>query len=126
SQLVQVAEIAGVTTTDVVRVATHGGASASDWAIAHAIQTVTGRSAAETMWAGRARQAIPETPAQTNPNAEYDPEVRIYPENTSPEDSNRISAHHPGDTEDTENVEDTEGAEEQAERVAAQNLADQV
>ena len=124
SQLVQVAEIAGVTTTDVVRVATHGGASASDWAIAHAIEQVTGRPAAETMWAGRARQAIPETPAQTNPNAEYDPEVRIYPENTSPEDSNRISAHHPGDHEHDEDDQDT--SDVQAERVAARALADQV
>src|SRR5690625_4346863 len=126
SLIAQVAEIAGTTTTDVVRVATHGGASASDWAIAHAIEQFTARPAAETMWAGRARQADPEQATQTNPRAEYDPEVTIYPENTSPEDSNRIAPHHPGDTEDTENVEDTEGAEEQAERVAAQNLADQV
>src|SRR5690625_2085891 len=119
SQLVQVAEIAGVTTTDVVRVATHGGTSASDWAIAHAIQQVTGRDAAETMWAGRNRQADPEQATQTNPRAIHDPEVTIYPENTSPEDSNRIAPHHPGDTEDTENVEDVD--DDQAERVAAQN-----
>lgn len=124
SQLVQVAEIAGVTTTDVVRVATHGGTSASDWAIAHAIQQVTGRDAAETMWAGRNRQADPEQATQTNPRAIHDPEVTIYPENTSPEDSNRIAPHHPGDTEDTENVEDVD--DDQAERVAAQNLADQL
>ena len=123
SQLVQVAEIAGTTRADVVRVATHGGTSASDWAIAHAIQQVTGRDAAETMWAGRARQTEPETPAQTNPRAAHDPEVRIYPENTSPEDSNRIAPHHPGDHEHDEDTSDTE---DDAERVAAQTLADSV
>src|SRR5699024_694816 len=124
SQLVQVAEIAGVTTTDVVRVATHGGTSASDWAIAHAIQQDTGRAAAGTVWAGRNRRADPEQATQTNPRAVHDPEVTIYPANPSPADSNRIAPHHPGDTEDTEDVEDVD--DDQAERVAAQNLADQV
>src|SRR5690625_3842725 len=124
SLIAQVAEIAGTTTTDVVRVLSHGGTTQTDWSIARAIQTVNGRSAAETMWAGRARQAVPEQATQTNPNAVHDPAVTIYPENTSPEDSNRIAPHHPGDTEDTENVEDVD--DDQAERVAAQNLADQV
>lgn len=132
SQLVQVAEIAGTTTTDVVRVLSHGGTTQTDWAIAHAIEQVTGRDAYELMLtAGRTAEVAriwadtgtpAEAPAQTNPRAEYDPTVTIYPENTSPEDSNRIAPHHPGDTEDTENVED----DDQAERVAAQNLADQV
>lgn len=119
SQLVQVAEIAGTTTTDVHRVLSHGGITREDWAIAHAIESVTGRDAAETMWAGRAREAEPETPAQTNLNAEYDPEVVIYPENTSPDETRQVAAHHPGDH--AEDVED-----DQAERVAAQTLADQV
>ena len=124
SLIAQVMQVAQTTRADVIRVLSHGGTTAQDWAIAHAIHTVTGRSAAETMWAGRARQADPEQATQTNPNAVHDPEVRIYAENTSPEDSNRIAPHHPGDTEDTENVEDVD--DDQAERVAAQNLADQV
>src|SRR5690625_5117176 len=124
SLIAQVMQVAQATRADVIRVLSHVGTTAHDWAIDHAIQTVTGRSAAETMWAGRARQANPEQPTQTNPNAVHDPTVTIYPENTSPEDSNRIAPHHPGDTEDTENVEDVD--DDQAERVAAQNLADQV
>ena len=136
SLIAQVAEIAGTTTTDVVRVLSHGGTTQTDWAIAHAIHTATGRDPFELMLtAGRAAEVAriwadtgtpAETPAQTNPNAVHNPEVTIYPENTSPEDSNRIAPHHPGDTEDTENVEDTEGAEEQAERVAANHLANSV
>src|SRR5699024_3370653 len=109
----------GANRADIFRVATRGGVTEADWAIAHAIEQVTGRSAAETMWAGRARQANPEQATQTNPNAVHDPTVTIYPENTSPEDSNRTAPHHPGDTDDTEDVED----DDQAERVAAQNLA---
>src|SRR5690625_2495827 len=134
SLIAQVAEIAGTTTTDVVRVLSHGGTTQTDWAIAHAIHTVTGRDPYELMLtAGRAAEVAriwadtgtpAETPAQTNPNAVHNPEVTIYPENTSPEDSNRIAPHHPGDTEDTEDVEDVD--DDQAEWVAAQNLADQV
>ena len=136
SLIAQVMQVAQTTRADVIRVLSHGGTTQTDWAIAHAIHTVTGRDPYELMLtAGRTAEVAriwadtgtpAETPAQTNPRAEHDPEVTIYPENTSPEDSNRIAPHHPGDTEDTENVEDTEGAEEQAERVAAQNLADQV
>src|SRR5699024_1147233 len=129
SLIAQVMQVAQTTRADVIRVLSHGGTTAQYWAIAHAIQTVTGRSAAETMWAGRARQANPEQATQTNPRAEYDPEVTIYPENTSPEDSNRIAPHHPSTHEDvedtdTENVEDID--DDQAERVAAQNLANSV
>lgn len=124
SLIAQVMQVAQATRADVIRVLSHGGTTAQDWAIAHAIQTVTGRSAAETMWAGRARQANPEQATQTNPNAVHDPTVTIYPENTSPEDSNRIAPHHPSNHEDVEDTEDVD--DEQAERVAAQNLADQV
>lgn len=128
SQLVQVAEIAGTTTTDVIRVLSHGGTTQTDWAIAHAIEQVTGRSAADTMWAGRARRANPAQTTQTNPRAIHDPEVRIYAENTSPEATPTVLPDHPSThVDDTvEDVEDTEGAEEQAERVAAQNLAEAV
>jgi len=126
SLIAQVAEIAGTTTTDVVRVLSHGGTTQTDWAIAHAIQTVTGRSAAETMWAGRARQADPEQATQTNPNAVHDPAVTIYPENTSPEDSNRIAPHHPSTHEDVEDTDTEDVDDEQAERVAANHLANQV
>ena len=132
SQLVQVAEIAGTTTTDVVRVLSHGGTTQTDWAIAHAIQTVTGRDAYELMLtAGRTAEVAriwadtgtpAEAPAQTNPNAVHDPTVTIYPENTSPEDSNRIAPHHPSNHEDVEDTEDVD--DEQAERVAANHLAD--
>lgn len=127
SLIAQVMQVAQATRADVVRVVSHGGITREDWAIAHAIESVTGRSAAETMWAGRARQADPEQATQTNPNAVHDPEVTIYPENTSPEDSNRIAPHHPSNHEDVEDT-DTENVEDddQAERVAAQNLADQV
>src|SRR5690625_2267919 len=127
SLIAQVMQVAQTTRADVLRVLSHGGTTAQDWAIAHAIQTVTGRAAAETMWAGRARQADPEQATQTNPRAIHDPEVTIYPENTSPEDSNRIAPHHPSNHEDVEDT-DTENVEDddQAERVAAQNLADQV
>jgi hypothetical protein len=132
SLIAQVMQVAQTTRADVIRVLSHGGTTAQDWAIAHAIQTVTGRSAAETMWAGRARQANPEQATQTNPRAVHDPTVTIYPENTSPEDSNRIAPHHPSNheddtVEDTEDTEDTEDVDDdQAERVAAQNLADQL
>ena len=111
SLIAQVMQVAQTTRADVIRVLSHGGTTAQDWAIAHAIQTVTGRSAAETMWAGRARQANPEQATQTNPRAEYDPEVTIYPENTSPEDSNRIAPHHPGTVEDDTVEDDTEQAQ---------------
>ena len=98
SQLAQVAEIAGVSTADVVRVASEGGSSRADWAIAHAIEQVTNRPAADIMWAGASRETR-HTPATTptNPAAKHDRTVRIYPENTSPEDANRIAPHHPGD-----------------------------
>lgn len=137
SLIAQVMQVAQTTRADVHRVLSHGGTTAQDWAIAHAIHTVTGRDPYELMLtAGRTAEVariwadtgeVAETPAQTNPRAIHDPEVTIYPENTSPEDSNRIAPHHPGDTEDTENVEEVEEVDDdQAEWVAAQNLADQV
>lgn len=81
SQLVQVAEIAGVSTVEVVRVATRGGTTTADWDIAHAIEAVTGRPATDTMWAGPAREArqSPEA-APANPHAVHEPETTVYAE----------------------------------------------
>ena len=120
----------GANRADIFRVATRGGVTEADWAIAHAIEQVTGRSAAETMWAGRARQADLGQVIPTNPRAEYDETITVYPENTSPEATPTVLPDHPSTHEDDtlEDVEDTdtEGAEEQAERVAANHLANQV
>lgn len=84
SQLAQVAEIAGVSTADVVRVATGGGTTAADWAIAAALEQVTGRPAAETMWAGPSREArhTPQT-APANPEAKHDRTVTVYAEDSN-------------------------------------------
>ena len=56
----QVAEVAGATTADVHRVLSHGGRTQDDWAIAHAIQTITGRSAYELMLTAGRDQMIAE------------------------------------------------------------------
>ena len=126
----QVAEVAGVTTADVIRVLSHGGTTQDDWAIAHAVQAVTGRSAYELMftagrsaeiaeiWAGSRADAAPVAP--TNPRAVHDPDVVIYAENTSPDETRQIAPHHPGDHDD-EIVEDTQEQDEQA---TADQLAD--
>ena len=98
SMIALVMRKANASRADVVRVATRGGSSRADWAIAHAIEQATGRPAADIMWAGPSREArhTPHT-TPTNPAAKHDRTVRIYPENTSPEDANRIAPHHPGD-----------------------------
>src|SRR5699024_11081729 len=97
----------------------------------------TGRDAYELMLtAGRTAEVariwadtgeVAETPAQTNPNAVHAPEVRIYAENTSPENSNRITPHHPS-THAADTVESTQDLhdEHQAEQAAANHLANQV
>jgi len=122
SLIAQVAEIAGTTTADVHRVLSHGGTTTQDWAIAHAIHTVTGRDPYELMLtAGRAAEVAriwadtgtpAETPAQTNPRAIHDPEVTIYPENTSPEAAPTVLPDHPGTVEDdtVENVDEQDQA----------------
>lgn len=93
------------TRADVVRVLNHGGSTEADWAIAHAIEAVTGRSAYELMmlagrdaevaeiWADSRAEADPVAP--TNPRAVYDPEITVYPEHTSPEEDREVIAHHP-------------------------------
>ena len=117
SLIAQVAEIAGTTTADVHRVLSHGGTTQADWAIAHAIHTVTGRSAYDFMlmagrdveiaaiWADTGTPA--ESPAPTNPHAVHDPTVRIYGENTSPEAAPTVLPDHPGAVED-DTVEDVD------------------
>lgn len=125
SQLTEIAEIAGATVADVVRVATHGGTTAADWDIAHAIQQVTGRPAAEVMWAEHSRRPEAPVPAPTNPQAVYDPEVTVYGENTSPEDPNRIAPHHPGDEDPgTDQTEDEADEATQVEELAAKVYSD--
>lgn len=126
--IVEVARVAGVTSADVHRVLFHGGTTADDWAIAHAIEQVTGRDAYEFMmsagrsaeiaeiWADSRTDATPVAP--TNPRAVHDPETVIYGEDTSPESPNRIAPHHPGDHEEI--------VEEQDEQATAEQLADAV
>ena len=126
----QVAEVAGVTSADVHRVLSHGGHTQADWAIAHAIQDLTGRNAYELMytagrsadiaqiWADTSADAEPVAP--TNPRAIHDPEIVIYGENTSPDETRQIAPHHPGDHD--EEVEDT--PEQTADQLADTLLAD--
>ncbi|MFJ6022947.1 hypothetical protein ACIQFP_26685 [Nocardiopsis alba] len=57
SLIAQVTATTGASRDDVLRVATHGGTSQADWAIAHAIENAGGRSAYELMLtAGRAQE----------------------------------------------------------------------
>lgn len=127
--IAEVAQVAGVTTADVHRVLNHGGTTQADWNIAHAVQTVTGRSAYELMltvgreqevaaiWADSRADTDPVAP--TNPRAVHDPDIVIYGENTSPEETRQVAPHHPGEHND-EIVEDTQ---EQTEAAAAEQLA---
>ena len=108
--IAQVAEIAGTTTADVHRVLSHGGTSQTDWAIAHAIEQVTGRDPYELMltagrqaevariWADTGTPA--EAPASTNPNAVHDPTVTIYEEHTAPDAPQAALPDHPNTTDD--------------------------
>lgn len=109
SQLAKVVEITGATTADVVRVASEGGTSTRDWDIAHAIETVNGRPAAETMWAGAAREAR-HTPATTptNPAAKHDRTVRIYEEPTAPDAPQTVLPDHPHEDPEPEEAERSE------------------
>ncbi|MCY9787953.1 hypothetical protein KIK06_29155 [Nocardiopsis sp. EMB25] len=128
SRIAQVMEATGATRADVVRVATHGGTTRADWDIAHAIEAITGRSAYELMRTAGYREAVAEiwsgsraeaeTPAPTNPRAEYDPEVVVYGENTAPDDLNRIAPHHPHD-DDQDQEDDLQAAAELAAHVHA-------
>lgn len=115
----KVMEATGALKEDVLRVATQGGTSQADWAIAYEIEAITGRPAADIMWAAQDRLPEPAEVAPTNPRAIHDPEVRVYPENTSPEDTNRIAPHHPG-------AHDEDNLDEHDDEVAAEHLAAQV
>ncbi|MBB6122206.1 hypothetical protein [Nocardiopsis algeriensis] len=131
--IAQISEATGATRADIVRVLRGQSSSTThDWEIAHAIEAAGGRKAAELMLtAGREHMiatiwgdsgASAEAPTQTNPNAVYDPEVTVYPEDTAPDGPNRISPHHPhGDdqAQDEPEVEDRAAAEELAAEVHA-------
>ena len=79
SLIAEVAQVAQVTRADVRRVLSHGGTTRADWAIAHAIEQVTGRSAYELMLTAGRDQMIDEiwgdtgtpadAPAPTKPPA---------------------------------------------------------
>ncbi|MEU0493759.1 hypothetical protein ABZ249_31415 [Nocardiopsis sp. NPDC006139] len=107
SIIAKVAEATGATHTEILRVATRGGSTEADWAIAHAIEAAGGRNAYELMrTAGRAQMvaevwgdsgAPAETPAPTNPRAKHDSKITVYSEDTAPDGPNRISPHHPHD-----------------------------
>lgn len=108
SVITEVMERTGATRADIVRVATYGGTTTADWAIAHAIQTITGRSAYELMLTAGRDQMIAEiwgdtgtpaeAPAPTNPKAEYDETVTVYSEDTSPESPNQVTPDRLSDT----------------------------
>lgn len=71
----------GATRAEILRVATRGGTTEADWAIARTIERLGGRRAADLMWGP---ERIPtQTPAPTNPNAVYDPTVAIYAEDAN-------------------------------------------
>ncbi|MGW9351742.1 hypothetical protein [Nocardiopsis flavescens] len=106
--IAEIAQVARVTRADVIRVIRGGGTTEADWAIAHAIEAVGGRSAYELMrtagrdqvvaeiW-GDAAGAPAQAPAPTNDLAVYDPEITVYSEDTAPDSPNQVSPHHPHD-----------------------------
>src|SRR5690606_30822213 len=77
--LAQIMEISGASRTAVLRVITGGGASAADWGMAQAVETVTGRRAADVMW-GHTSDFDAPVPEITNPAAVHDPQVTVYAE----------------------------------------------
>ncbi|MFE0270477.1 hypothetical protein ACFWZ7_24945 [Nocardiopsis alba] len=106
--IAQIAETTGATRPDVIRVLNHGGTTQHDWDIAYAIEAAGGRRATDLMfaagrdaeiariWADSRAEAEPVAP--TNPEAEHDKNIRIYPEHTSPDETREVIPHHPGDT----------------------------
>lgn len=134
SVITEVMKRTGATRADIIRVATWGGDTRADWGIAHAIEAAGGRNAHELMftagreaeiaeiWADSRTDIDPVAP--TNPRAVHDPEVVIYPENTSPDETRQVVPHHPGDHDDQTN--DNEDHQEQDDRAAAEQLANTV
>ncbi|MEE2041555.1 hypothetical protein Q8791_30470 [Nocardiopsis sp. CT-R113] len=114
--IAQVAIEAGATRADVVRVLTQGGTTEADWHIARTIERLGGRRASElVLMAGRDQMiaeiwgdsgAVPALVAATNELAEYDSEVRVYPESTAPDAPTTVAPHHPGDDTPAEEDED--------------------
>ncbi|SHK92784.1 hypothetical protein SAMN05421803_14325 [Nocardiopsis flavescens] len=95
SVITEVMKRTGASRTEILRVATRGGTTQADWAIAHTIERLGGRRAADLMWGP---ERIPtQTPTATNPHAEHDPEITVYSEDTAPDSPNRIAPHHPHD-----------------------------
>lgn len=101
SMLAQVMKITGATRVDVIRVATHGGTTASDWEIATAIAGITRRPVDQIMWGHSGGSLAP-----ANPEAEYDKTVTIYAEDAS----GLVT-----DTPETRGQDDTDGMDEQDE-----------
>lgn len=107
--IADVMEAAGATRAAVVRVLTQGVTTETDWRIAHTIERLGGRRATElVLMAGRDREiaklwgdcTTAEAPVPTNPRAEYDETVRVYPEATAPDAPTTVAPHYPGDDDD--------------------------
>lgn len=79
SLIAEVQEATGATRADIVRVASQGGTTVEDWAIAHAIQDVTGgrRLAADIMWAAHTRSGRQgENPTPTVPEPQHEDQAQ--------------------------------------------------
>lgn len=108
SVITEVMKRTGATRADIIRVATRGGDTRADWGIAHAIEAAGGRNAHDLMFTAGRDQMIAEiwgdtsapveAPAPTNPKAEYDETVTVYPEDTSPESPNQVTPDRLSDT----------------------------
>ena len=107
--IADVMEAAGATRAAVVRVLTQGVTTEADWKIARTIESLGGRKASElVLMAGRDREiaklwgdcTTAEAPVPTNPRAEYDETVRVYPEATAPDAPTTVAPHYPGDDDD--------------------------
>lgn len=126
--ITEVAQAAGVTRADVIRLLTQGGTTETDWRIAHAIEAAGGRSAYELMmlagrdaeiariWADSGTPA--ETPAPTNPHAVHDPQVHVYDEPTAPDAPQTALPDH-SHSDEPESTNDSEAAEDLAASVHA-------
>ncbi|MBB5436297.1 hypothetical protein [Nocardiopsis composta] len=119
----QIAEIAGVDRAAVLRVITGGGTSAADWGIAQAVETVTGRRAADVMW-GHTSDFDAPAPAPTNPRAVHDPSTTIYAEDSHGlvTETGEQAEHAP----QSEEVEEEEDGAQAAEDLAASVYSDLV
>ena len=123
--ITEVAQAAGVTRADVIRLLTQGGTTETDWRIAHAIEAAGGKKATELMltagrdqmiakiWADSRDDTDPTAP--TNPNAVHDPQVTVYAEDSNElvtDTDQQADTLYPDTTEDTDAAEATELAEQ--------------